>query len=113
MVGEFSLLLQLIQAEHKLLLVVGGKWEENEHRTGNIDWNGQEKGIIKYQQHLCEHYNNVPVNGYVKMKKFNHHNVLKMIGISVYEGKPCIILPLMSNGDLQKYLKSNKSVSIF
>ena len=47
----------------------------------------------------------------VIMKKFNHPNVLKIFGVSVYEDKPCIILPLMSNGDLKKYLIANKSVS--
>ena len=46
------------------------------------------------------------------MRKFNHLNVLNMLGISVYEQKPCIILPLMSNGDLKKYLKANNYVSI-
>ena len=45
------------------------------------------------------------------MKKFNHPNVLKMFGVSVYEEKPCILLPLMSNGDLKKFLTANKSVS--
>ena len=45
------------------------------------------------------------------MKMFNHPNVLKTFGVSVYEEKPCIILPLMSNGDLKKYLIANKSVS--
>lgn len=44
------------------------------------------------------------------MKKFNHPNVLNMIGISAHEEKPCVILPLMSNGDLKKYLSSKKSV---
>ena len=45
------------------------------------------------------------------MQKFNHPNVLNMFGISVYEEKPCIILPFMSNGNLKDYLAANKSVS--
>lgn len=45
------------------------------------------------------------------MKKFNHPNVMKVLGISTHEETPCIMLPLMSNGDLKKYLKSNKLVS--
>lgn len=45
------------------------------------------------------------------MRKFNHPNVLRMIGVSVHDNKPCIILPLMCNGDLRKYLKANQSVS--
>ena len=46
------------------------------------------------------------------MKKLCHPNILNMIGISMYEDKPCIILPLMHNGDLKKYLLANRSVRI-
>ncbi len=44
------------------------------------------------------------------MRKFKHPNVLTMLGVSTYEGKPCIILPLMTNGDLNKYLRANRTV---
>ena len=45
--------------------------------------------------------------------KFSHPNVLTLIGVSVHNNKPCVILPLMSNGDLKNYLKNNISVSSF
>ena len=44
------------------------------------------------------------------MKEFSHPNVLSLIGVSVHNDKPCIILPLMSNGDLNTYLKTHKEV---
>ena len=47
----------------------------------------------------------------VVMKQFNHPNVLSLIGVSVHNAKPCIILPLMTNGDLHKYLKKYEKVS--
>ena len=47
----------------------------------------------------------------VIMKQFNHPNVLSLIGVSVHNDKPCIILPLMSNGDLYRYLKKHEKVS--
>ena len=45
------------------------------------------------------------------MRKFNNPNVLNIFGVSVYEQKPCILLPLMHNGDLKKYLEANTHVS--
>ena len=47
------------------------------------------------------------------MRKFNHPNILKLIGVSTHNDKPCVILPLMNHGDLKGYLKNNISVSIF
>ena len=47
------------------------------------------------------------------LMKFNHPNVLTLIGVSIHNNKPCVILPLMSNGDLKNYLKNNISVSTF
>ena len=44
------------------------------------------------------------------MKQFNHPNVLSLIGVSVHNDKPCIILPLMRNGDLNSYLTKHKEV---
>ena len=46
------------------------------------------------------------------MKQFNHLNVLSLLGVSVHNDKPCAILPLMINGDLNSYLKNN-DVSIY
>ena len=45
------------------------------------------------------------------MRQFNHPNILSMFGVSVHNDKPCVIMPLMSNGDLKNYLKYNGSVS--
>ena len=46
------------------------------------------------------------------MRQFDHPNVLSIYGVSVHNDKPCVLLPLMSNGDLQKYLKDHNSVRI-
>ena len=46
------------------------------------------------------------------MRQFTHPNVLSMFGISVHNDKPCVIMPLMSNGDLRNYLRKNSSVSV-
>ena len=46
------------------------------------------------------------------MRQFNHPNILSMFGVSVHNDKPCVIMPLMSNGDLKNYLKHNSSVSV-
>ena len=43
------------------------------------------------------------------MKEFNHPNVLSLIGISIENSQPMIILPFMENGDLEAYLRNNKN----
>ncbi len=45
------------------------------------------------------------------MKKFKHPNVMKLLGVTVHEEKPCIILPLMKM-DLKKHLKQNVLVRL-
>ena len=47
------------------------------------------------------------------MKQLNHPNVLSLFGVSVHDNKPCVILPLMTNGDLRSYLKSSNLVILF
>ena len=47
----------------------------------------------------------------ITMRQFNHPNVLSTFGVSVHDDKPCVVLPLMTNGDLKNYLKSESSVS--
>ena len=44
------------------------------------------------------------------MKKFDHPNVLKVLGISLEteDGLPFILLPYMANGDLKNFLKSKR-----
>ncbi len=46
----------------------------------------------------------------VIMRKFKHPNVMKLLGVTVHEDKPCIVLPLMMI-DLKRYLKQNRLVS--
>jgi len=46
------------------------------------------------------------------MRQFNHPNIMSMYGVSVHEGLPCVVMPLMQNGDLKSYLRKNRSVSI-
>ncbi len=45
------------------------------------------------------------------MRQFDHPNVMWIYGVSLNKNKPCVILPLMFNGDLQKYLKDHDAVS--
>ena len=45
------------------------------------------------------------------MRKFNHPNILALIGVSTHNNKPCVVLPSMSHGDLKNYMKRNISVS--
>ena len=47
------------------------------------------------------------------MKQFDHPNVLCLLGVSVYEDIPCVILPFMSNGDLKTYMRKNPEVRKF
>ena len=47
----------------------------------------------------------------IVMRMFSHPNVLSLLGVSVYEDIPCVILPLMSNGDLKTYMLKHHSVS--
>ena len=45
------------------------------------------------------------------MKQLNHKNVLTMFGVSVHEDKPCVLLPLMNNGDLHNYVRKHNKVN--
>lgn len=47
------------------------------------------------------------------MKKFNHVNVMSLIGICLdQKGKVIIVMPYMVNGDLLNYIKNNKQIDI-
>ena len=52
----------------------------------------------------------------IKMSRFRHTNVMRLIGICVDFGDyPCILMPYMTHGTLLSYLKKNRadlSVSI-
>ncbi len=43
------------------------------------------------------------------MRKFNHPNVMKLLGVTVHEDKPCIVMPLMLTS-LKEHLKQHKLV---
>ncbi len=45
----------------------------------------------------------------VIMRKLNHPNVMKLLGVTVQDDKPCVVMPLMMT-DLKVYLKQNKMV---
>lgn len=46
----------------------------------------------------------------LKMKRFNHRNVLGLIGVCVNAGPaPYLIMPYMANGSLLSYLKRERS----
>ena len=45
----------------------------------------------------------------VKMKRFDHPNVISLIGVCVDAGiAPYLIMPFMANGSLLAYLKQNR-----
>jgi len=39
------------------------------------------------------------------MRGFQHENVLELIGVTLVDRMPAILLPLMQNGDLRSYLR--------
>ena len=48
------------------------------------------------------------------MVKFDHPNVLKLIGVCLDGGPaPFIIMPFMANGSLLTYLKKNRQELVF
>ena len=49
----------------------------------------------------------------VIMQQFNHHNVLRLLGV-VIEGQsgPSIVMPFMANGNLSSYLCKNQESNV-
>ena len=46
----------------------------------------------------------------VKMSKFNHLNVMKLIGVCIDKGvSPYIVMPYMAYGSLLSYLKKQRA----
>ncbi len=45
----------------------------------------------------------------VIMRKFEHQRVMKLLGVTVHEDRPCIVLPLMTT-DLKHHLRQNEMV---
>ena len=49
------------------------------------------------------------VNELQIMRKFDHLNVLNLIGVCLdYDGFPLIVFPLMPNKDLKTYIRNNQ-----
>ncbi len=46
----------------------------------------------------------------VTMRQFNHPNVLPLIGVSVHQKNPCLLMPLMPLGNLRNYLLKHRKV---
>jgi len=44
------------------------------------------------------------------MSQFDHPNVMGIFGVSVLEMKPCILIPLMQHGSLDKYVQRQTNV---
>ena len=46
----------------------------------------------------------------MKMKQFNHPNVMNLIGVCINAGPaPYIVMPFMANGSLLSYLRKERS----
>ncbi len=51
------------------------------------------------------------LNEIIIMRKFKHPNVMKLLGVTVHDDKPCIVLPLMMT-NLKCYLRQNSVASV-
>ena len=46
----------------------------------------------------------------IKMKRFDHRNVISLIGVCIDAGPaPYIVMPFMGNGSLLSYLKKHRT----
>ncbi len=53
---------------------------------------------------------NVMVEESLKMKMFDHPNVLQLIGVSIDAGEaPYLVMPYMANGSLLSYLRKERA----
>ena len=93
-----------VSAGYKDTWTVERKWTEDSKLKANIVM--ERKEVLVNNQAVEDFLQEM-----IKMKQFNHPNVLSLIGVSVHNDKPCIILPLMTNGDLHRYLKKHFEVS--
>jgi len=41
-------------------------------------------------------------------EKFNHPNIMSLVGVSVVQAKLLMVLPYMSHGDVKSFLKSKR-----
>ena len=50
---------------------------------------------------------------FLRMKDFDHHNVLTILGVCVDAGAaPYIVMPYMSNGSLLEFVRDNRDAFI-
>jgi len=48
----------------------------------------------------------------VRMKEFDHPNVLSLIGVALdFDNLPLVVLPFMRHGDLLSYIRNESNVS--
>ncbi len=53
---------------------------------------------------------NVMVQESLKMKMFDHPNILQLIGVSIDAGEaPYLVMPYMANGSLLSYLRKERA----
>ena len=53
-------------------------------------------------------YVNSLVEESLKMSKFNHPNVMKLVGVCIDRDTPYIVMPYMTHGSLLSYLRKNR-----
>ena len=80
------------------------KLTDNNELKANIY---RERTMIEINNQVTETF----LQEVIIMRQFNHPNVLSLIGVSVHDNKPCVLLPLMTNKDVKSFLKRNQQVS--
>ena len=95
-----------LSAEYKDVWTVENKWTKH---------NALKPQFKKVRKEIA--LNNELIEEFLQesliMKQLNHCNILSLFGVSVHYNKPCVILPLMTNGDLRNYLKFSNLVILF
>ena len=66
------------------------KLTDNNELKANIY---RERTMIEINNQVTETF----LQEVIIMRQFNHPNVLSLIGVSVHDNKPCVLLPLMTN----------------
>ena len=60
--------------------------------------------------HFCQTDIDKVMEESLKMKNFNHHHVMELIGLCLNAGpSPYIVMPYMANGSLLHYLRRERS----
>jgi serine/threonine protein kinase len=48
----------------------------------------------------------------LRMKNFKHPNVMPMLGMTIMDDRPYMVLPYMAHGDMKSYISKQTAVSI-